>query len=170
MKAELDRRRAENERLKQRDGRAISMKVSEKGGLSLYGLGRFPVTLYEEQWVKLLDMADDIRAFVKGNESKLKSKGDDYRLCRSVTELNSMTAREDAQLDDLVGHRQHQRRHGGGGGVHDGDQGIAEGAVARSRSRAARADRRRGATHLWKAAKDGTPWAGWSSRAWRTSG
>jgi len=50
------------------------MKVSEKGGVSIYGLGRFPVTLYKEQWSKLLDMADDIRAFIKENEPKLKAK------------------------------------------------------------------------------------------------
>jgi hypothetical protein len=77
MKAELERLRAENERLKQRSSRAVSMKVSEKGGLSVYGLGRFPVTLYKEQWAKLLDMADDIRAFIKENEAELKSKGDE---------------------------------------------------------------------------------------------
>jgi hypothetical protein len=77
MKAELERLRAENDRLKQRSARAVSMKVSEKGGLSIYGLGRFPVTLYKEQWTKLLDMADDIRSFMKENESKLKTKGDE---------------------------------------------------------------------------------------------
>ena len=53
------------------------MKVSEKGALSVYGLGRFPVTLYKEQWARLLDIADDIRAFIKENDTKLKSKGDD---------------------------------------------------------------------------------------------
>jgi len=74
MKAELERLRSENEKLKQRGNRATSLKVSEKGGVSVYGLGRFPVTLYKEQWTKLLDMADDIRAFIKENESKLKSK------------------------------------------------------------------------------------------------
>ncbi len=74
MKAELERLRAENDRLKQRGSRATSLKVSEKGGVSVYGLGRFPVTLYKEQWTKLLDMADEIRAFIKENESKLKSK------------------------------------------------------------------------------------------------
>ncbi len=74
MKAELERLRAENERLKQRSSRAISLKVSEKGGVSLYGLGRFPVTLYKEQWAKILEMADDIRAFIKENEGKLKAK------------------------------------------------------------------------------------------------
>jgi hypothetical protein len=73
-KAELERLRAENARLKQRGARSVSMKVSEKGGVSIYGLGRFPVTLYKEQWVKLLDMADDIRAFIQENETKLKSK------------------------------------------------------------------------------------------------
>ena len=50
------------------------MKVSEKGGVSIYGLGRFPDTLYKEQWIRLLDMADDIRSFIAENESKLKAK------------------------------------------------------------------------------------------------
>jgi hypothetical protein len=78
MKAELERLRAENATLKQKStGRAVSMKVSEKGGVSVYGLGRFPVTLYKEQWIKLLAMADDIRSFITENESKLKSKGDE---------------------------------------------------------------------------------------------
>ena len=77
LKAELDRLRAENERLKQRSARAISLKVSEKGAVSLDGLGRFPVTLYKEQWNKVLDMAEDIRSFIKENESRLKSKGDE---------------------------------------------------------------------------------------------
>ncbi|HZX66200.1 MAG: hypothetical protein ACJ783_12305 [Myxococcales bacterium] len=74
LKAELERLKAENESLKSRATRGISMKVSEKGGLSIYGLGRFPVTLYKEQWVKLLDMGEDIRAFLKENDSKLKTK------------------------------------------------------------------------------------------------
>jgi len=74
MKAELERLKAENEALKTRSSRGVSMKVSEKGGVSIYGLGRFPVTLYKEQWSKLLDMADDIRAFIKENDSKLKAK------------------------------------------------------------------------------------------------
>jgi hypothetical protein len=73
-KAELERLRAENARLKQRGTKGVSMKVSEKGGLSIYGMGRFPVTLYKEQWVKLLDMAEDIRAFIQENDSKLKTK------------------------------------------------------------------------------------------------
>ncbi len=74
LKAELERLRTENEALKKSSARAISMKVSEKGGLSVYGLGRFPVTLYKEQWEKLLELANDIRAFIKANESKLKTK------------------------------------------------------------------------------------------------
>jgi hypothetical protein len=77
LKTELERLRAENERLKQKSSRATSLKVSEKGGVSLYGLGRFPVTLYKEQWTKLLDMADEIRAFIQENEARLKSKGAD---------------------------------------------------------------------------------------------
>lgn len=76
LKAELERLRAENDRLKARGGRGVSLKVSEKGGVSVYGLGRFPVTLYKEQWTRLLDMADDVRAFIKENEDKLKVKGE----------------------------------------------------------------------------------------------
>jgi hypothetical protein len=76
VRAELARLKEENERLKARQTRAVSLKVSEKGGLSVYGLGRFPVTLYKEQWTKLLDMTEDIRAFLKENDSRLKAKGD----------------------------------------------------------------------------------------------
>ena len=50
------------------------MKVSEKGALSIYGMGRFPVTLYKEQWLKLLGMSDEIREFIKANDSQLKAK------------------------------------------------------------------------------------------------
>ncbi len=74
MQAELERLRAENAALKARGPRGVSLKVSEKGGVSVYGLGRVPVTLYKEQWVKLLDMADEIRAFIKAHDSELKAK------------------------------------------------------------------------------------------------
>jgi hypothetical protein len=74
MKAELEKLRAENAALKNRGSKGVSLKVSEKGGVSVYGLGRFPVTLYKEQWTKLLDMSDDIRTFIQENESKLKAK------------------------------------------------------------------------------------------------
>ena len=74
LKAELERLKAENEQLKNQRGRAVSLKVSEKGGVSVYGLGRFPVTLYKEQWTKLLSMADEIRAFIKDNDANLKAK------------------------------------------------------------------------------------------------
>ena len=74
LNAELERLRSENEKLKQRAARSISLKVSEKGGVSVYGLGRFPVTLYKEQWVKLLDMANDIRAFITEHDAELKAK------------------------------------------------------------------------------------------------
>jgi len=74
LKKELERLRAENERLKKGTSKGISLKVSEKGGVSVYGLGRFPVTLYKEQWKRLLDMSDEIRNFIDANESQLKSK------------------------------------------------------------------------------------------------
>jgi len=74
LKAELERLKAENEALKNRGSKGISIKVSEKGAVSVYGLGRFPVTLYQEQWVKLLDMGEDIRNFIKENQGRLKAK------------------------------------------------------------------------------------------------
>jgi hypothetical protein len=74
LKAELERLRAENEQLKNKSVRGVSLKVSEKGGLSLYGMGRFPVTLYKEQWRRILAMAPEIEAFIEKNESQLKSK------------------------------------------------------------------------------------------------
>ena len=74
IQAELDRLRSENEALKKTTAKGLSLKVSEKGGVSVYGLGRFPVTLYKEQWSKLLDMAEEIRAFIKANDSQLKAK------------------------------------------------------------------------------------------------
>ena len=74
MKAELERLRSENAALKKGAATGISMKVSDKGALSIYGMGRFPVTLYKEQWLKLMDMSDQIRAFIAANDSKLKTK------------------------------------------------------------------------------------------------
>jgi hypothetical protein len=74
LKSELERLRAENEALKKSSAKGLSLKISEKGGLSVYGLGRFPVTLYKEQWLRLLDMAPEIRAFIRANEEQLKSK------------------------------------------------------------------------------------------------
>lgn len=74
LRAELERLRKENESLKKGAGRGVSLKVSEKGGVSVYGLGRFPITLYKEQWWKLLDMAEQIRVFIAENEGSLKTK------------------------------------------------------------------------------------------------
>jgi hypothetical protein len=74
MKEELEKLRAENQALKKTSAKGLSLKVSEKGALSVYGLGRFPVTLYKEQWNKLLDMSEDIRAFIKANDAQLKTK------------------------------------------------------------------------------------------------
>jgi hypothetical protein len=74
LRKELEKLRAENEALKRSSSRGLSMRVSEKGAVSVYGLGRFPVTLYKEQWIRLLDMADDIQAFIKQNERQLKTK------------------------------------------------------------------------------------------------
>jgi len=74
QQAEIERLRAENERLKRNRDVRLAMKVSEKGALSVYGMGRFPVTLYKEQWLRLLAMAEDIKAFIEANDTNLKSK------------------------------------------------------------------------------------------------
>jgi hypothetical protein len=74
LKAEIDRLRAENESLKAKTSPRLNIKVSEKGAVSVYGMGRFPVTLYKEQWLRLLEMAPEIRSFISENESKLKAK------------------------------------------------------------------------------------------------
>ena len=74
LKAELERLRSENAALKKGATAEIRMRVSEKGAVSIYGMGRFPVTLYKEQWLKLLDMSDEIRAFIAANEAKLKAR------------------------------------------------------------------------------------------------
>lgn len=76
LKAELERLRAENEALKNKKtgNGVLTMKVSEKGALSVYGMGRFPVTLYKEQWLKLLGISEEIKEFIAANESRLKTK------------------------------------------------------------------------------------------------
>jgi hypothetical protein len=74
LKLEIERLRAENESLKKPARGQMHLKVSEKGALSVYGLGRFPVTLYREQWERLLGMADDIRNFIRENDHSLKKK------------------------------------------------------------------------------------------------
>ena len=76
MKAELERLRAENESLKNKKAATgtLSMKVSEKGALSVYGMGRFPVTLYKEQWLKLLGISEELKKFISENDSRLKTK------------------------------------------------------------------------------------------------
>jgi hypothetical protein len=71
---ELERLRKENEALKKGASSNIRMKVSEKGAVSIYGMGRFPVTLYKEQWLKLLEMSTEIRAFIAASEAQLKKK------------------------------------------------------------------------------------------------
>ena len=74
LRTELERLRSENEALKRSSSKGLSLRVSEKGAVSVYGLGRFPVTLYKEQWLRLLDMSEDIRMFIKQNDAQLKSK------------------------------------------------------------------------------------------------
>jgi hypothetical protein len=75
MQKELERLRAENEALRaSRRAGTLTFKVSEKGAVSVYGLGRFPVTLYQEQWEKLLGMTEELRAFIAANRDQLKRK------------------------------------------------------------------------------------------------
>lgn len=74
LQAEVARLRAENEALKAKSPRERRLQVSQKGGVSLYGIRRFPVTFYIDEWETILGMADDIRAFIRENESSLKRK------------------------------------------------------------------------------------------------
>lgn len=76
LKAQIEKLKAENEALKKAkpERGVLSMKVSEKGALSIYGMGRFPVTLYKEQWLKLLGIAEEIKQFISDNDSRLKTK------------------------------------------------------------------------------------------------
>ena len=74
VQAELARLKAENEQLKRQQASPLSLKVSQKGALSVYGLGRFPVTLYKEQWTRLLAQTEDIRAFLEEHDDELKAK------------------------------------------------------------------------------------------------
>lgn len=72
---ELKARIAELEqKLAGRRSKSLEFRVSEKGGVSVYGLGRFPVTLYYEQWMRLLGVVDELRAFIEENKSRLKTK------------------------------------------------------------------------------------------------
>lgn len=71
---ELKARVAELEKQTPRRGGSLEFRVGEKGGVSVYGLGRFPVTLYYEQWIRLLDHSEKLRAFLEENKSKLKLK------------------------------------------------------------------------------------------------
>lgn len=71
MKAEIARLQAENAKLNAKKNPALSLKITEKGGLSVYGLGRFPVTLYKRQWIKLLDKAAELQQFIADNDALL---------------------------------------------------------------------------------------------------
>ena len=77
MAAEIAKLRAENEALKNRPQGGLTLKISEKGAVSVYGMGRFPITLYVEQWERLLGMTEQIKSFLKVNDAKLKRKGDE---------------------------------------------------------------------------------------------
>lgn len=72
MKEEMERLKAENEALKKRKSNELTFKVGQKGGMSLYGLGRFPVTLYKSQWLLLLDAVEEIKKFLEDHDQELK--------------------------------------------------------------------------------------------------
>ena len=76
LQAELQKLKAENEKLKAGKSRSgeLSFKVSQKGAVSVYGMGRFPVTLYKEQWNRLLGKAEELKEFLVEHDSELKTK------------------------------------------------------------------------------------------------
>ena len=74
--SEVETLRREIDELKAKLSTAGHIKVSAKGGVSVYGLGRFPVTLYKDQWLRLLDMANDIRDFIREHLNELSHKDD----------------------------------------------------------------------------------------------
>lgn len=76
LRREMAALKADNERLKKNAQRKLTLKVSEKGALSLYGMGKFPVTLYREQWERLLDHSQEIRDMIEDNKHLLKLKGE----------------------------------------------------------------------------------------------
>ena len=120
MKAELERLRNENTALKKGASTGIRMKVSEKGAVSIYGMGRFPVTLYKEQWLKLLDMATEIRAFIAANDAQLKKKDSVRKRHAEILaqhrpfifrakQAAALQFRDD-QIDEVVDRAGHMRR------------------------------------------------------------
>ena len=74
LRAEVERLRAENEALKSKGGRSLRLQVSQKGGVSLYGIRRFPITFYKDEWETVLGMADEVRSFISAHESELKGR------------------------------------------------------------------------------------------------
>ncbi len=74
LQAKIAALEEENKQLKKRSEGGLSYKVSQKGGVSVYGLGRFPVTLYKEQWLRLLDKKEEILDFITENDAALKTK------------------------------------------------------------------------------------------------
>ncbi len=74
LRAELEKLKAENEALKAKEKKDVRLQVSQKGAVSLYGIRRFPITFYADEWDTILGMTDDIRAFISEHESELKRK------------------------------------------------------------------------------------------------
>jgi hypothetical protein len=74
VQAELERLRRENEELKSKEKKGIRLAVSQKGAVSLYGIRRFPITFYKEEWNRILEMSDEIRAFLAEHDAELKTK------------------------------------------------------------------------------------------------
>jgi hypothetical protein len=87
MQAEIARLQAENARLATSQVKSLSLKVSEKGAVSVYGLGRFPMTAYGEQWLRLLDFGPQIQAFIKAHKAELSVKAP-----KAVTEEDAKKA------------------------------------------------------------------------------
>ncbi|MHA7836107.1 MAG: hypothetical protein ACX98W_01455 [bacterium] len=98
MRERLKQLEDENARLRQRAAGALDLRVSQKGGVSLYGLRRFPITFYKEEWLNILDMADQIRAFIVEHDSELRKRGGKNEASAQIKSIRPASGTEPIEL------------------------------------------------------------------------